>query len=59
VWPKLLEFRLEELVLLVGYRLLVENQDIGDIVVVDLLFVSNLNLRLKRQGGEFGVIPCP
>lgn len=36
VRPELLELGLEELVFLVGYRLLVQNQDIGDVIIVNL-----------------------
>lgn len=36
VRPELFQLLLEELVLVVGYRLLVEDQDLGYVVVVDL-----------------------
>lgn len=40
VRPELLQFLLEKLVLIICYRLLVENENLGDVVVVNLLLVS-------------------
>jgi hypothetical protein len=36
MWPEFLEFCLEELVLITGYRLLVKDQHLRYIIVMDL-----------------------
>lgn len=47
--PELLQFLLEKLILIICYRLLVENENLGDVVVVDLLLVSvGPEVRLTR-----------
>jgi hypothetical protein len=38
--PELLEFRLEELGLITGYTLLVENQDLRYVIIMYLYLVS-------------------
>ena len=40
VRPELFQFLLEKLILIISYRLLVQNEDLGDVVVVDLFSVS-------------------
>lgn len=38
--PEFLKFCLEELILLIGYRFLVQNQNIRDVIGMNLLFES-------------------
>lgn len=38
--PKFLEFRLEELSFITRYTLLVENQDLGYVIIMNLYLVS-------------------
>ena len=52
MWSILLELRFKELVLMVGYRLLVQNEDVRDIIVMDLQRCSLVLYRLRG-------IPCP
>lgn len=40
VRPELFQFLLEKLILIICYRLLVQNENLGDVVVVDLFLVS-------------------
>lgn len=40
--PELLEFLLEKLLLIIGDGLLVQDQNLGDVVVVDLQTVSGV-----------------
>lgn len=40
VRSKLLQFLLEKLILIVCYRLLVQNENLGDVIVVNLFSVS-------------------
>jgi hypothetical protein len=37
MWPELFKFGLEELALLAGDRLLIQNQDVRYVVIADLL----------------------
>lgn len=48
VRPELFQFLLEKLVLIICYRLLVQDENLGDVVVVDLFLVS-MGMYVRRS----------